>query len=366
LLPSAPVNASRRPRPRTPTPAAKKGRPAAKGAAGGARQRDAAAPGLVVGPVPVVARVVGGVAVAGALCRFVAVGFPLAHVRGRGVGAAANAFDWLVTLPYVAVLGGAGVLLVLGRLPRLGLAAARVVGLLSAGLVAQTIYLLDASQRSTTDLPLGIGTSLHYTAGTGLVLLAAGYALAVAALVGAQVAWPRTVMEDDGELDRLRPRLAAWGLPAGIAAAIALGLSPYSSSAAHLAPPAVPERAGWDLAGGALLALAAGACAVLPATFHPRLAAVGGYAAAAGVLATLGLSTALLVARSPVITPSGAGVATLVVAAVFAGLALVAWRLARPARPARPAEPAKPARPVKPARPAKPGRRPTPRPAARR
>jgi iron complex transport system permease protein len=302
----------------------------------------AAAPvtGLVVGPVPIAARVAGGLALAGALCRLIAVGLPVAHVRGRGVGGAANLFDWLVVLPFAAVVGAAGLLVLLGRLPRLGLAAIRTTGLAAAALLAETIYLLEAGRRTTIDLPLGIGTSLRYSVGSGLALLAVGYGLLVLALLAAQLGWPRTVMEDDGRLDRLRPRMAAWGLLAGIFAAIVLGMSPFASSRAHLAPAPVPERAGWDLAGGALLCLAVGAAAVIAATLQPRLAAVGGYAGLAAVLATQGLAAALLAARSPVIAPSAGGIGTLLAALVFALFALAAWRLSR-APAADPAEPAR-------------------------
>jgi len=351
LLTSAPVSASRKSRPSSGKVTARKstaarpaktgsrpaaaGRPAGGSSTGGKGGRPAAGPGataptgLVVGPVPVVAKVAGAVAVAGALCRLAAAAFPVAYVRGRGFGGAANLFDWLVVLPYVAVVGAAGVLTVLGRLPRLGLAAIRAAGVVAAALLAHTVYFLDAGQRSTTDLPLGIGTSLRYSAGAGLVLLAAGYGLVVAAWAVAEIAWPRTVMEDEGRLDRLRPRLAGWGLGAGIFAAIVLGMSPFHSSVAHLAPPAVPERGGWDLVGGVLLSLGVGTYAVVAATARPRLAVVGGYAALAGALATQGLATALLVARSPALRPSAGGVGTLVSALLFALLALAAWRLPR-------------------------------------
>jgi hypothetical protein len=285
--------------------------------------------GVVVGPVPVLARVAGGLALAAALCRLAAVALPVAQVNGRALGRAANPFDYLVVLPYAGVVGAAGLLLLLGRLPRLGLAAIRVAGLVAAALLAETVYLLQAGQRTTMDLPLGIGTSLRYSTGAGLLLLAVGYGLLALAAAVAQVGWSRTVMEDDGGLDRVRPRLAAWGLLAGIVAAIALGMSPFASSRAHLAPPPVPERTGWDLAGAALLCLAVGACGVLAATLQPRLAAVGGYAALAAVLASQALAGLLLAARSPVITPSVGGIGTLLSAGVFALFAVAAWRLAR-------------------------------------
>jgi hypothetical protein len=282
-------------------------------------------PGLVVGPVPPLVRVAGGLGLAGAVVLLAAPAFPLARSGGRDLGGAANALDFVPPLPLAAVVAVAAVLCVRGQLPRLGLAALLSAGTLAAGPLLRTLALLDTGSRSTVDLPLGIGTSARYEVGTGLVALAVAYGLLVATAVVAAVAWPRTVMEDEGDFDPRRPRLAAWGLAAGVFAALVLGMSPYSSTTA-LAPPTVPERAGPDLLGGLVLALGAAIWAVIAATLRPRLAVVGAYAGLLAVLAAEGLAVALLVARSPVLDASAGGIGTLLAALAVAGL--LAWAAA--------------------------------------
>ena len=280
-------------------------------------------PGLVVGPVPARVRIAGGIALAGAVLRLLAPAFPLARSNGRELGAAGNVLDFVPPLPLVGVVLAAAALCVRGRLPRLGLAALLSAGTLSAGLLLRTLALLDTGTRTTVDLPLGIGTSARYQVGDGLVLLVLAYGLlAVAALVAA-LAWPRTLMEDEGGFDRRRPRVAAWGLLVGVFAALVLGMSPYSSVSA-LTPPTLPERAGLDLLGGLLLALGAAAWAVLAATLRPRLAVVGAYAGLSAVLATEGLATLLLVARSPAVDASAGGIGTLLAALALLALAVSA------------------------------------------
>jgi hypothetical protein len=196
-------------------------------------------------------------------------------------------------------------------------------GTLAAGLFLRTLALLDTGSRTTLDLPLGIGTSARYEAAAGLVVPAVGYAVLVASAVLAAVAWPRTLMEDDGDLDPRRPRLAAWGLAVGVLAALVLGMAPYASSVAP-GTPTLPERSGADLLGGVVLALGAMVWAVIAATLRPRLAVVGAYAGLAAVLLSEGLADWLLVARSPVVGPSAGGVGTLLAAAAVALLAWVA------------------------------------------
>ena len=274
----------------------------------------------MIGPVPVLARVAGGVALVAAVLRLVAPAFPLARSGGRDLGGAGTLFDAVPPLPLAAAAAAAGLLCLRGRLPRLGLAVLLSAGTLAAGLLLRTLALLDTGTRSTVDLPLGIGTSARYEVGTGLVLLALAYGLLVAAAVLAAAAWSRTVMEDSGELDPRRPRLAAWGLAVGVLTALVLGMAPYSSSAV-LAPPTVPERAGLDLLAGLVLALGAAAWAVLAATLRPRLAVVGAYAGLAAVLLTEGLGILLLVARSPALDPSAGGVGTLLAGLAFGALA---------------------------------------------
>ena len=111
----------------------------------------------------------------------------------------------------------------------------------------------------------------------------------VAAALLATVAWPRTIMEDTGDLDPRRPRLAAWGLAVGVLTALVLGMAPYSSSIAAGAP-TLPERHGLDLLGAAVVALGAAVWAVVAATLRPRLAVVGAYAGLAATLLSIGLA----------------------------------------------------------------------------
>jgi iron complex transport system permease protein len=289
-------------------------------------------PGLVVGTVPALARVAGVVAVVAAVVLLVAPAFPLARSGGADLGGPGNAFAFLPPLPLVLAVAAAGVLAARGRLPRLGLALLFPAGTVAAGLLLQTASLLRTGSHSTVDLPLGIGTSARYEVGPGLVLSAVGYGVLVVAALLAAAAWPRTIMEDTGDLDPRRPRLAAWGLAAGVLTALVLGMAPYSSSIAPGAP-TLPERHGLDLLGAAVVALGAAAWAVLAATLRPRLAVVGAYAGLAATLLTIGLAVWLLVARSPAIGASAGGVGVLLAALATAVLGLVTARVGRPVRP---------------------------------
>lgn len=273
-------------------------------------------PGLVVGTVPPLARVAGGVALVSAVLLLIAPAFPLARVAGADVGGPGNGWAFVPALPLVAAVAAGGALAVRGKLPRLGLAVLFPAGTLAAGLLLQTAYLLRAGSRSTLDLPLGTEESARYEVGGGLVVHAVAYGTLVAAAVLAAAAWPRTVMEDTGDLDPRRPRLAAWGLAAGVLTALVLGMAPYS---APIGAPTLPERSGLDLLGALIVALGAAAWAVLAATLRPRLAGVGAYGGLAAALLSQGLAIWLLVARSDELGVSAGGVGVLL-AAVAAGV----------------------------------------------
>jgi hypothetical protein len=288
-------------------------------------------PGLVVGTVPALARVAGAVALPAALLLLLAPAFPLARANGADLGGPGNLWAFVPPLPLVGLVAAAGLLAATGRLPRLGLAALFPAGTLAAGVLLRTLALLRTGERSTLDLPLGIATSSRYEAGAGLVLTALGAGLLVLAAVLAAAAWPRTIMEDTGDLDPRRPRLAAWGLAAGVLTALVLGMAPYSSGIAPGAP-TLPERSGLDLLGALVIALGAAAWAVLAATLRPRLAVVGVYAGLAAALLTENLSILLLVARSDQLGPSAGMYGILLAAFAAAGLGLAAARLGRPAR----------------------------------
>jgi hypothetical protein len=285
-------------------------------------------PGLVIGTVPPLARVAGGVALLAAVLLLVAPAFPLAKAGGAELGGPGNAWAFVPPLPLVAVLAAAGVLAVLARLPRLGLAVLFPTGTVAAGLLLQQVDLLRTGSHSTLDLPLGIDTSSRYEVGAGLVVSVLGYALLVAAALLAATAWPRTIMEDGGDLDPRRPRLAAWGLAVGVLTALVLGMAPYSSPIGPGAP-TLPERHGLDLLGAGVVALGAAAWAVLAATLRPRLAVVGAYAGLTATLLTIGLANGLLVVRSELLGSSAGGVGILIAALATAVLTLVAARVGR-------------------------------------
>jgi hypothetical protein len=176
---------------------------------------------------------------------------------------------------------------------------------------------------------LGIDTSSRYEVGAGLFVSVLGYALLVGAALLAAAAWPRTIMEDGGDLDPRRPRLAAWGLAVGVLTALVLGMAPYTSPIGPGAP-TLPERHGLDLLGAGMVALGAAAWAVLAATLRPRLAVVGAYAGLTATLLTIGLTNGLLVVRSELLGSSAGGVGILIAALATAVLTLVTAKVGRP------------------------------------
>jgi iron complex transport system permease protein len=280
------------------------------------------------------ARVAGGLAVAGALVRLIVPAAPLAH--GTGVAAnlgRGNFWDFVVLLPLVALIGAAGGSAAMGRLPRLGLAVLLPVGTAAIGQTLRTIYLFD-SARSSQDLPLGIGSSFHYRAGGGLTLLLVADLLLVLAFVAASVAWSRTVMEDEGGFDGLRAKFAAVGLIAGVVGGLAVGMAAGDASIPGAAAPPVLEQDGLAELGGLVIAVGVAAWGAFAPTLRPRLATVGVFAALAVLVGTEGLSRGLLAARSPVVGVGAGAVTELLAAVALAALAVGAWRLtAKPPAP---------------------------------
>ncbi|HEX5496272.1 MAG TPA: hypothetical protein VFX70_17035 [Mycobacteriales bacterium] len=286
-------------------------------------------PAVVVGAVSPLGRLAGVAAVAAALTGLAAPALPLVvRSGGSGVGAAANAFDFLPPLVVAVVLGAAGVSCVRGTLPRMGLAAIGTAGAASVGLLLQTLFLADAGRRTSRDLPLPeamVRTFRYHPAG-GLHLRLAAEALAVAALVLVLLAWPRTWMEDDGAFDRRRPLFGGLGLFVGFVAAGGVCLALGDSDTPAIGPQSLLGRTGLDIWGTAALALALLLGGVVAASLRPRLAAVGAYAGLAAVTGGYALRAALLVARSTALRTSVGGVVLLVGAVGFAALAAGAWR----------------------------------------
>jgi iron complex transport system permease protein len=313
-----------------------------------ARSGSAAAPDaptldvVVLGAVPVLARAAGALLLLAGLVGAVAAFPTYLVVGGTTVHRVTGPVDALVALvgPVAAVAVGAGLLL--GRVPRLGLAYAAVTGSLSVGRLLIELYQgRGSTARPAVEVLAGervLTSSVH--TGTGWVLGVVSLSLAVLAGVLALLAWGRTVMEDGGSLDPLRPALAGSAVVLGVFAVLCLALpaadvpdqvvtdpaTGLETVVTQEGPQALLERPGLALLGGLLLAGALLLCAVIAPSLRPRLAAVGGLL---GVTVFL-LSTALTGLRDAVRGPdvnwtiSGAGLLVLALAA--AGLTVLAWR----------------------------------------
>jgi hypothetical protein len=297
--------------------------------------------------VPVPARAAGALLLLAGLVGAVAAFPTYLVVGGTTVDRVTGPVDALVALvgPVAAVVVGGGLLL--GRVPRLGLAYAAVTGSLSVGRLLIELYQGHGSTaRPAVEVLAGerVLTSTVQT-GTGWVLGVVSLSLAVLAGALALIAWGRTVMEDGGSLDPLRPALAGSAVVLGVFAVLCLALpaadvpdqlvtdpaTGLETVVTQEGPQALLERPGLALLGGLLLAGALLLCAVIAPSLRPRLGAVGGLL---GVTVFL-LATALTGLRDAVRGPdvdwtiSGAGL--LVLALASAGLTVLAWRRHRAA-----------------------------------
>ncbi|MGY1842562.1 hypothetical protein [Modestobacter sp. SYSU DS0875] len=297
---------------------------------------------LVVGTVPPLARVAGVLLALAGLVGAVGVFPTYLTVGGTTIDLVTGPLDALVALlgPLVSLL--VGVVLTLGRVPRLGLAYAAVSGALAVGRLLielhqghgstarPAIEVLAGERVLTSSVETGAGWVLGLVA-LGLTVLAGGVAL---------VAWGRTVMEDAGTLDPVRPVLAGSAVVLGVVGVLCLALPAADVPDRVVADPvtgletvvtvegpqALLERPGLALLGGLLLAGALLLCSVTAPSLRPRLGAVGGLLA----LSVFVLATALAgmrdAARSPEVEWTVPGVGLLLVGLGFVGLTVVAWR----------------------------------------
>jgi hypothetical protein len=302
---------------------------------------------LVVGPVPRSSRVVGGLLLVAALAG-VAASFPTYLVVGgqelsssTGVGSLLVAL--LVPMAHVAM----GVLLVRGALPKLGLAYAALSGALAVGQLLIEIYRgRSSTTRPAVEVLAGervLTSSIEPAAGWALGLVALG--VTVLAGVVAAAAWGRTVMEDGGALDAVRPGLGGAAVLLGVATVLSLSL-PAADVPDQLrrdpitgletvvtmeGPQALLERPGLALLGGLLLAGAVVLCSVIAPSLRPRLGAVGGLLAIAVVVLSVGL-TGLRDAASPDLEWTLPGAGLLLTGLGYTALTVLAWRLRRGSR----------------------------------
>ena len=134
-----------------------------------------------------------------------------------------------------------------------------------------------------------ITSSVDIGAGWVLGRRGAGRSRSLAGVV-ALVAWGRTVMEDRGALDPLRPALAGAAVVLGVFAVLCLALpaadvpdrvvtdpaTGLETVVTEEGPQALLERPGLALLGGLLLAGALLLCAVVAPSLRPRLARSAG------------------------------------------------------------------------------------------
>jgi iron complex transport system permease protein len=329
-------------RDRVPTRSGKGGgRPAA-----GSRPASAPAPApaytLVVGPVPVSARVAGVLLALAGLVGAIAVFPTYLVVGGTAVSPVAGPVDAFVALvaPVATLAVGAGLLL--GRVPRLGLAYAAVTGAFAVGRLLIELYQGHGSTaRPAVEVLAGervITSSVELA--PGWVLGVAALSLSVLAGIVALIAWGRTVMEDGGTLDPLRPALAGAAVVIGVFAVLCLALpaadvpdrvvtdptTGLETVVTEEGPQALLERPGLALLGGLLLAGALLLCAVTAPSLRPRLGAVGGLLGITVFLLGAALTGLRDAAHSADVEWTVPGVGLLVLGLASAGLTVLAWR----------------------------------------
>jgi hypothetical protein len=208
-------------RPANPRAGRIPGHPSARRGSGAPRggEPSGAAPAdaLVVGAVPLAARVAGALlvlagltAVAGLFSTYLVVGGTEVSLV-TGIGSALVAL--VVPVTHLAVGG----VLTRGTVPKFGLAYAAVAAALATGALLIELYRGSSSTaRPGVEVLAGqrVVTST-VDVGAGWVLGVVSLALTVLAGLCAAAAWGRTVMEDNGTLDPVRSALAGGAVLVG-------------------------------------------------------------------------------------------------------------------------------------------------------
>jgi hypothetical protein len=301
--------------------------------------------GLVIGTVPASARLAGVLLVLAGITGAVSLLPPYLVVGGESLAQATGPGSVVVFLlvPITHVLVGAG--LVLGRVPKFGLAYGGVAAALALGQLLIEVYRGSTSTaRPAFEVLAGelvLTSSVESRAGWVLGLVA--FALTVLAGCVATVAWGRTVMEDGGGLDPARSGLAGVAALLGVATVLCLSLpaadvpdqlstDPVTGMQTVITregPQALLERPGPALLGGLLLAGALLLCAVVAPSLRPRLAVVGGFLALAVTVLSAGLLGARDALNSPDLEWTLPGIGLVLTGLGFAGVTAVAWRIGR-------------------------------------
>jgi hypothetical protein len=297
---------------------------------------------LVVGEVPVLARAAGALLVLAGLLAAAAAFPTYLVVGGTTISLATGPLDAVVAVAAPLATVVVGVVLLLGRVPRLGLAYAAVAGTLAVGRLLIELHLGHGSTtRPAVEVLAGervLTSSVEI--GPGWTLGVAALAVTVLAGVAALIAWNRTVMEDGGTLDPRRSALAAMAVLVSVAAVLCLAL-PAADVPARVVtdpatgletvvtaegPQALLERPGLALLGGLLLAGALVLCSVVAPSLSPRLGAVGGLLGVTVQLLGSALAGARDAAHSADLEWTVPGMGLLVLGLASGGLTVLAWR----------------------------------------
>jgi hypothetical protein len=301
--------------------------------------------GLVIGPVPVAARVTGVLLVLAALAG-AAGAFPTYLVVGGqeltiATGFAGLLAGLLVPVAHLAV----GIGLVRGAVPKFGLAYAGVAGALALGLLLIEIYRGSSStSRPAVEVLAGerVLTS-SVVVGPGWVLGLVALGLTVLAGIVAVVAWDRTVMDDGGALDPVRSLLAGAAVLLGVGTVLCLTLPAADVPDQVVTDPATGletvvtqegaqallERPGLALLGGLLLAGAVVLCSVIAPSLPPRLAVVGALLAITLVVLTAALVGVRDATSSGDLDWTVPGMGLALTGLGYAAVTGAAWRLRR-------------------------------------
>ncbi|MGI8723552.1 MAG: hypothetical protein ACR2JG_15180 [Geodermatophilaceae bacterium] len=310
---------------------------------------------VVLGNVPSGTRSAGVLGVLGGLLLAVSVVLPQLAVGDQrvvlGDSLATVVVSWIWPLTIIA----AGLNIVLGRYPRLGLAALGVAaGISVAGLLDQLYWASQAAARGRYEIIAGRRLL------TSQVEPLVGWYVAVAALVvlvavGLAVGWlwSRVVMDDSESLDPGRPILGGLAAVGGVAAVLALGatlvqipdevtvsqqpfagaLRPVQNITPIEGAIGLFDRPGLALTAGLVLSGVLVFFSVFATTLRPRLAVVGALGAFTAYLIALAGRALIDAARSTDIEATVGGWGLLVIGFGFAALTLLALRWHPPVRP---------------------------------
>jgi hypothetical protein len=314
-------------------------------AASGRPAEDARLDALVVGAIPLAARLTGALLVLSAVAGIAAIFPTYLVVGGQELSAATSVGSVLAALLVPVADLVIGVLLIRRALPKFGLAYAGVVGALALGQLLIEIY-RGSSSTSRPGVEVIAGERVLTSSvdvGAGWVLGLAALALAVLAGVLAVAAWGRTVMDDGGALDPVRSGLAGAAVLLGVATVLALALpaadvpdlvvtdpaTGLETVVTSEGPQALLERPGMALLGGLLLAGAVVLCSVVAPSLRPRLATVGGLLAISVTVLTAAMTGLRDAVSSADLEWTLPGAGLVVTGLGYAVLTVLAWRLRR-------------------------------------